>query len=154
MHSLRIQWARVSSNYLGVFLPVLAAVFLAGCGSVIATPPPPPPTLVVNISSLPNGNIGQPYSVTLTASGGKAPYTWSLKGPLPAGLALTPATGVISGTPTSAANAVALTMTATDSSAPQQSASATLHLTVDASGQGAPLVISTSSLPNGNIGVA
>ncbi len=154
MQSPRLQWARVLSKHVRFLFTVLPAAFLAGCGSVIATPPPPPPTLVVDISSLPNGNVGQPYSVTLTVSGGKAPYTWNLKGPLPAGLALTPATGVINGTPTSVANAVALTMTATDSSAPQQSASATLHLTVNASVQGSPLVISTSSLPNGNIGVA
>ncbi len=47
------------------------------------------------------GMTYNPYLQTLTAGGGKAPYTWSItEGPLPPGLVLNPATGVISGTPT------------------------------------------------------
>ena len=41
---------------------------------------------------------------TLAATGGTTPYTWSVSaGSLPAGLTLTAETGVISGTPTTAA---------------------------------------------------
>ncbi|KAF0218590.1 MAG: Ig family [Geobacteraceae bacterium] len=41
------------------------------------------------------------FSTTLTASGGTPPYTWGLmSGSLPDGLALTAATGAVSGTPT------------------------------------------------------
>jgi hypothetical protein len=57
----------------------------------------------VNITSreLPDAQVGQPYSETLAASGGQAPYAWNLHllSP-PPGLALG-ADGVISGTPDS-----------------------------------------------------
>ncbi len=138
MHSLRSPWVRVLSNRLRLFLSVSSTALLAGCGATTPTtsvtpPPPPPAQLVITVSSLPNGNIGQPYSAALSASGGQAPYTWSIRGQLPAGLALAPASGAISGTPTSAANAAALVVTATDSSNPVRSGSATLNLTVHAS---------------------
>jgi hypothetical protein len=58
------------------------------------------PTILT--SSLPNGTVGTAYNQTLTATG-DTPITWSREsGTLPAGLTLSP-TGVISGTPTTAA---------------------------------------------------
>ncbi|WP_158793256.1 putative Ig domain-containing protein [Granulicella sp. L60] len=49
----------------------------------------------------PAGIVGAAYSTSLAASGGTAPYTWSvISGSLPAGLALSASTGVISGVPT------------------------------------------------------
>jgi outer membrane protein assembly factor BamB len=45
--------------------------------------------------------VGAPYYFQLTASGGTAPYTWSVGSPLPAGLRVSPA-GVVSGTPAKA----------------------------------------------------
>lgn len=52
-------------------------------------------------SSLPDGALGVPYSQALTASGGTAPYAWSLSaGSLPPGLFLNSGTGQITGTPT------------------------------------------------------
>ena len=57
--------------------------------------------LVITTTSLPSGISNVAYSSTLTASGGKSPYTWSLiGGSLPAGLLLSQSNGVISGTPT------------------------------------------------------
>ncbi|MFY9579270.1 MAG: Ig domain-containing protein [Gaiellaceae bacterium] len=53
-------------------------------------------------SALPAGEVGLPFTTTVSATGGRAPYTWSLAEgtALPAGLTLDPATGVISGHPT------------------------------------------------------
>lgn len=51
---------------------------------------------------LPSGTVGVPYSVTLQATGGTQPYTWSVVGSLPPGLNLNSSTGEISGTPTTA----------------------------------------------------
>jgi hypothetical protein len=60
------------------------------------------PTLTISTApALPNGAVGAPYSTTLVATGGTAPYAWSLaSGSLPAGLALNPSTGRLAGTPT------------------------------------------------------
>jgi subtilase family serine protease len=52
---------------------------------------------------LPDAVQGQPYAVTLAATGGSGSYTWSVgEGALPAGLELGRATGLLSGTPTAA----------------------------------------------------
>ena len=60
-----------------------------------------PPPLVITTANLPNGVINSAYSAALQATGGAPPYTWSIiSGALPAGLALSGATGTISGTPT------------------------------------------------------
>jgi large repetitive protein len=51
--------------------------------------------------SLPNATAGAAYSVTLNASGGTTPYSWSVtRGTLPGGLTLNASSGTISGTPT------------------------------------------------------
>ena len=63
------------------------------------------PTISIGPGTLPSGTVNTAYSQALTASGGPAPYLWSLvSGALPAGLSLSNA-GVISGTPTSPASA-------------------------------------------------
>ncbi|HSL03711.1 MAG TPA: Ig domain-containing protein [Nitrospiraceae bacterium] len=59
-----------------------------------------PSLLTITTRSLPDGTRDQLYADTLEASGGAPPYTWSVSPPLPAGLTLAPATGEISGTPT------------------------------------------------------
>ena len=57
------------------------------------------PSLVVS-GNLPVAQVGVTYNQTLTASGGKAPYVFSLSwGSLPPGITLSPSTGIISGTP-------------------------------------------------------
>jgi hypothetical protein len=59
------------------------------------------PALQITTTSLPGGAVGVPYSFTMQASGGgSGVYAWALaSGALPLGLALDPATGVISVTP-------------------------------------------------------
>ena len=67
----------------------------------------PVPTLN-NPAQLPDITVGQPYSYTLTETGGVPPFTWSITaGALPAGLTLNSSTGVISGTPSGAAAGLA-----------------------------------------------
>jgi sugar lactone lactonase YvrE len=58
------------------------------------------PPLTATTPGTIKGNVGIPLSATLSASGGIAPYTWSVaSGPPPAGLSLSPA-GLITGMPT------------------------------------------------------
>jgi large repetitive protein len=97
--------------------------------------------LTESTTSLPPGMVGIPYSQTLAASGGGAPYTWSRTiGNLPAGLTLNATNGVISGTPTSAGSS-SFTVQVTDSIG--NPVSQNLSIVVAAS-----LVISTTSLPS------
>ncbi|MFZ4858309.1 MAG: putative Ig domain-containing protein [Desulfuromonadaceae bacterium] len=64
-----------------------------------------PPTFT--ITTLPAATVGVAYSQTLTAKDGTKPYVWSTMGgdPIPAGLSLNSATGVLSGTPSAAGTA-------------------------------------------------
>lgn len=72
------------------------------------------PVITVNPLTLANGTLQTPYSQTITATGGTAPYRFTVpSGTLPVGLSLNVNTGVISGTPTAAAQST-FTITATD----------------------------------------
>ena len=107
-----------------------------------------PIPLVIGTTSLPSGTAGTPYGATLAASGGTAPYNWSItNGSLPGGLLLAAATGVISGTPTAPLANGPITFTVQDSGTPTQSQSVNLTLTIAP----APLVITTASLPSGQV---
>jgi hypothetical protein len=95
------------------------------------TPPPTPTPVTITTTSLPAGTVGNAYSTTLAASGGTAPYKWSLSGgSLPPGLSVNAATGAITGTPASPASQLALTFQVTDSSSNAQTATATFSLTI------------------------
>lgn len=63
-----------------------------------------PLTVAASPNATPTGVVGKIYRATVAAaSGGLAPYTWSLaSGTLPPGIALDPATGTLSGRPTGA----------------------------------------------------
>ncbi|SDF39147.1 choice-of-anchor tandem repeat GloVer-containing protein [Terriglobus roseus] len=62
--------------------------------------------LIINTISLPKATVGVKYTQALSASGGKAPYSWSLlSGKLPDGIVFSPSSGVFSGTPTTPAAA-------------------------------------------------
>jgi hypothetical protein len=121
-----------------------------GAAWVYVTTPTAPP--LVMIGPLPPATIGLPYSQTLTASGGTPPYVWSVvSGAPPNGIALSPGTGVLSGTAT-AAGSFTFTVGVSDSSTPTQlTATKALTLTV-LSAPGGPLAI-TSPLPPGTVGL-
>jgi hypothetical protein len=134
----------------------ILAVFLQGCtgntsrNSPGGTPQGPSsntPPEITSPPSLTSGTIGVPYSATLTAAGGTAPYTWSITaGALPAGLTLS-ASGLLSGTAT-ATGTFSFTVKVADAAA--QTATAPLHITIVPAG----LAITTTALPNGALGVA
>lgn len=69
-----------------------------------STPPPPTgPTPACPVTPGGQGQVGVPFSATITATGGTPPYTFTIVGgSLPPGLSLDSSTGVISGTPTTA----------------------------------------------------
>ena len=79
------------------------------------------PVLALAPQSLPNATLGVPYSRTLTASGGTAPYAFGLaggSGPLPPGITLN-SNGLLSGTPTQV-GAFGFTVQASDSAGNSQ----------------------------------
>jgi hypothetical protein len=96
----------------------------------------------------PAGIVGTPYTTTLTASGGTTPYSWSItSGTLPAGLALSAATGVISGTPATqgASSFIAQAQDATGTKA-----SAPFSILINPQ---IPLSLTITNLPGGTVGV-
>ena len=100
-------------------------------------------TLSVATASLPNGTVGAPYSFTLAATGGSAPYTWSETsgGSLPPGLSLSSA-GVLSGTPTAGGTYGPYVFTVTDTNS-KTAASAGLSITINGTS-------ASSCVPGGN----
>jgi hypothetical protein len=87
--------------------------------------------LTITTTSLPNGTLGQSYTTTLQATGGTAPYTWTIAtGSLPPGLSVSSSTGVISGIPTTAGT-YAFTAQVTDATSPTpETATAPLSITL------------------------
>ena len=56
--------------------------------------------IIITPNTLPNGTVGVAYAELLTASGGTAPYVYTVTvGVLPTGLILNPVSGMISGIP-------------------------------------------------------
>lgn len=99
--------------------------------------------LSIVTEALAEGTAGERYEQQLSAAGGSAPYSWqAYPVSLPAGLALDPSSGVISGTPEAAAD---LLLTLAVSDAGGEKASAEFELVIHA----AALSVVTSSLPQG-----
>jgi len=75
------------------------------------------PPLSIATLALSNAQVDSPYSASIAAQGGTAPYTWSLtSGSLPNGLSLDPSTGVIGGS-VSQTGAFTFTTEVTDAAA-------------------------------------
>lgn len=102
---------------------------------------------ITTASPLPAGMVGQSYSASLAATGGKPPYTWTAAAGLPGGLTLDTQTGAISGTP-STPGAFTFTVQATDSTG--TTANASFSLTINA---GALTITTVAPLFAGTVGV-
>src|SRR5208283_5238181 len=89
--------------------------------TVLATLQTVPPTTFAGIA-------GAPFSATLAAAGGIAPYSWQVSGQ-PSWLTLDPATGALSGTPT-AAGLFTFSATVMDSAVPAATSLAVVTITV------------------------
>jgi len=102
---------------------VVSVALLSGCGG--GSPQQSVARLTIATAALPNGTSDTPYSQTIQASGGVAPFIWTVSaGALPHNVVLsnsTTNTVTISGTPDTAAQGVGFSVKVTDSA--NQSAS-------------------------------
>jgi hypothetical protein len=88
------------------------------------------PPLTATAPPLPTAITGTPYNQPLSATGGLAPYAWSVTtGSLPAGLSLDAVGGTISGTP-SAQGSFDFTVTVSDSQSTKATSGLSLHILV------------------------
>ena len=130
----------------------LALSSLCLLGSTSCMPGNKSTPLTITTTSLPNGMVNHPYSASIAGAGGVGPYAFSVTPAPPANLSFDSFTGAITGTP-AAAGTTSLTFTLRDSSpGSAQTVQKTLTLTIaPAAG---PLAITTTSLPDGNVGGA
>jgi len=92
-----------ATDSLGCLGSLAYSISIASCPIITVTP-----------ATLPAGVVGNPYSQTVSASGGTGSYTYAVSsGALPTGLSLNTGTGAITGTLT-AAGVFSFIITATD----------------------------------------
>jgi hypothetical protein len=139
----QVSWSTSNPNVASVNSSGVATAIAGGSSSIIAsqgvggtgisgsaaltvqaTP------LVITTTTLPTGLQNQAYATTVAATGGTAPYTWSLANgtSLPAGLSLS-SNGQISGIPTVAGTG-SFTVQVADGSSPQQIATQPLSIII------------------------
>jgi uncharacterized protein (TIGR03437 family) len=106
--------------------------------------------ITITTPSVPNGEVGAPYSTTLAATGGVPPYSnWTVSsGTLPPGLSLNSSSGQITGTPnTTTGSPFTFSVTVKDSvgtvSAPKQFSNVTII---------AGPSVTPATLPGGEVG--
>ena len=133
----------IGNIFCAVIFSSISVLGLTGCGGDSG---PTPGGLAIITTSLPEGQINQPYSASVGGSGGTLPYLWSVTPALPAGLSFNTQSGAITGTPGTVGTS-SHTFTLADSSIPPQTVAQSLSLTIKP-----PLSITTTSLPDGNIG--
>src|SRR6266404_4830531 len=157
--------ATISSSLVGSAGTAKISVFTPGrfggtSGAITFTISPAPVTtttttsstitspLAITTTSIPIGTTGTSYSASLVATGGTAPYSWSVtSGSLPPGLTMSSA-GAISGTPTTSGS-YSFVGTVKDAAAGTLSFT---YSTSIAAGAIAPLSITTASVPSGTTG--
>lgn len=91
--------------------------------------PTPPAALAVDATALAAGTTGSPYTGALTATGGTAPYAWSVtSGALPDGLSMG-SDGTLTGTP-GTGGTFSFVVAVSDSSSPVATASSSESIVV------------------------
>jgi large repetitive protein len=101
--------------------------------------------ITITTSSLPSATAGQQFRYTLQASGGTAPYSWSI--PTQTAAAAITTAGLLTWTPGSGGT-YSISAKVTDSSATPQTITKVFSLTVI----GSTFTITTTSLPGGTVG--
>lgn len=105
---------------------LFATFVVSSCGGgqtssmtmIKTTTTPPPPLLTISTSALPEGILGISYDQVVQASGGVAPFSWTLSGTLPHNLSLSPSNTnqeAITGTPDTPGTGAAFTVQVKDS---------------------------------------
>jgi hypothetical protein len=134
-----------SGKASGASPTVLAASSRVVSGSVTINVVGP---VKISTKALTEAALGKSYTTSIDATGGTGAFTWSVSGgALPPGLSLDPASGMISGTPTTRGT-YSFTTHLADAGPPTQFATTKLTVKVVK-----PLAIDTSSLPGGTVGV-
>ena len=141
----QMRWISSSPSVASISVRGLAAALNPGVATISATLNGVTSTtsltvsttpLLITTQSLAGGTINLTYSATLSATGGKQPYTWSIaSGVLPTGLSLNSSTGSITGMPT-VVGSFNFTAQVADSSSPQQIATQGLSIAITSSGAG------------------
>ncbi|QXL85749.1 Ig domain-containing protein [Comamonas sp. NLF-1-9] len=90
---LRLTTDRADGNVANGIQDPIVQTLVVIVSNQIATDP-----VTIAAATLPDAPYGVPYAYAFSASGGLAPYTWSVSGSLPAGMAMS-SDGVLSGTP-------------------------------------------------------
>ena len=141
----QVTWSSSNSNVAAVNSSGFASGVAGGTASIIAslgsggsaisgsaTLTVQATPLIITTTALPSGLEGQAYSVTLAASGGTAPYTWSLanNSSLLPGLSFS-TNGQISGVPTITGTGT-FSVQVTDGGSPPQTATQSLSIMITA----------------------
>jgi hypothetical protein len=137
-------------------LALAGVAVLPGCGRGPQSPqqppppPPPPPTLTITTTGLPDGVTGTSYSQPIQATGGAAPFSWSVTGGvLPQNFSLGSSstnTVTISGTPETAVQNLGFTIQVKDSVGDLAQQAYTVSILLPADG----LILSSTGLTFGN----
>ena len=136
-------------NSIGNLLCVVSWSCACALGTSGCLPKNDSQPLTMTTSSLPTGVVNQPYSASVSGSGGTPPYAWAVSPALPASLSLNGSTGAITGTP-DAEGTTSHTFSMIDSASPAQVVQKALTLTIKP--VAAALSITTASLPDGFVG--
>lgn len=120
------------------------------------TQTPTPTALAIGTSSLPAAKGNIPYGTLIEATGGAAPYTWTLitSGSLPAGLTLN-TSGVISGTPAGSVDGTynfVVQVRDAQSTVVQKAMSIAYTAPETVEPEASTPVVATNSLPKGSVG--